>query len=107
MVSTDGLRDLGGEVNADGSFTLFATTSTVSNEGTHGQGADPDELVSIMIGAGSTAADTSFNVLETAAYGERLGGVAVAPSAVPEPASLAQLLAGVGIVGIQLRRRRA
>ena len=107
MVSTDGLRNLSGEVNADGSFTLFATTSTVSNEGTHDQGADPNELVSITIGAGSTAANTSFDVPETAACGERLGGVAVAPSAVPKPARLALLLAGVGIVGIQLRRRRA
>ena len=104
-VNTDGLRNLTGEVNADGSFTLFATTSTVSNEATHDQGADPNELVSITIGAGSTADDTSFTVLETAGDGERLGGVALAPS-VPEPGNLALLLAGLGLLGVCARRQR-
>ena len=104
-VSTDGLRNLTGEVNADGTFTLFATTSTVSNEGTHDQGADPNELVSITIGAGSTADNTSFDVMETAGYGERLGGVALAP--VPEPGNVALLLAGLGLLSVASRRRHA
>jgi len=103
QVSTDGLRNLAGRVNSDGSFTLFATTSTVSNEGTHDQGADPNELVSITIGAGSTPLNDSFTVLETAGYGERLGGVAL--TAVPEPGNVALLLAGLGVVGLRLRRR--
>ena len=104
-VNTDGLRNLTGEVNANGSFTLFATTSTVSDEATHDQGADPNELVSITIGANSTAANTAFTVLETAGYGERLGGVALAP--VPEPGNVALMLAGLGLLGWRARRRRA
>ena len=104
LVSTDGLRNLTGRVNADGTYTLFATTSTVSNEGTHDQGADPNELVSITIGAGSAPANDSFSVLETAAFGERLGGVALAP--IPEPGNLALLLSGLGLVGVMARRRR-
>ena len=104
-VNTDGLRNLTGETNADGTFTLFATTSTVSNESTHDQGADPNELVSITVGAASTPDDTSFSVLEIAGYGERLGGVALAPS-VPEPGNLALMLAGLGLLGVCARRRR-
>jgi len=103
-VNTDGLRNLTGEVNANGTYTLFATTSSVSDESTHDQGADPNELVSITVGATSTPDDTSFTVLETAGYGERLGGVALAP--VPEPANVALLFSGLGLLGFCARRRR-
>ena len=103
-VKTDGLRNLTGRANGDGSFTLFATTATVSDELTHDLGADPNELVSITIGASSTAANTSFTVLKTAGYGERFGGVALAP--VAEPETFALMLAGLGIVGFSARRAR-
>lgn len=105
-VFTDGLRNITGQTNADGSFTIFGTTSTVSNEQTHDLGADPNEIVSITIGAYSTAANTSFTVLSTADAGQRYGGVAITPSAVPVPA--AAWLFGSGLLsmfGLSRRRR--
>ncbi len=49
---TDGLRNLTGEVNPDGTVTIWATTSTVSGAGD--QGADPNMLVSINDNLAST-----------------------------------------------------
>lgn len=78
-IKTDGLRNIAGKINSDGSVTIYALTSTVSDEQTHDLGADPNQLVSITIGSSSTTANTSFKVLRTAAAGERFGGVAVTP----------------------------
>jgi hypothetical protein len=78
-VKADGLRNLAGRANGDGSFTIYATTSTVSDETTHDSGADPNQLVRITVAANSTPANTSFTVLQSAAMGERLGGVAIVP----------------------------
>jgi hypothetical protein len=105
QVEEDGLRNLTGMRNADGSFTLYATTSTVSDELTHDLGADPNEIVSITIGAGSTAANTAFSVFETAAAGERFGGVAIAP--VPEPETYALMLLGLGALGMKRPLKRS
>lgn len=105
-VYTDGLRNLTGQVNADGSFTLYATTSTVSNEATHDLGADPNEIVGITIGANSTALNTSFVTLQTADAGQRFGGLAIAPSAVPVPASAWLFGSGLlSMLGLAGRRR--
>jgi hypothetical protein len=104
-IKQDGLRNITGMKNADGTFTIFATTSTVSDEASHDLGADPNELVSITIGADSTDSNDSFSVLETAAVGERLGGVALA-APVPEPETYAMMLAGLGLLGFVARRRK-
>ncbi|HUI22125.1 MAG TPA: hypothetical protein VLZ74_13905 [Methylocella sp.] len=77
--ATDGLRNISGKVNRDGTVTIFAITSTVSNSGD--QGADPNRLVSITdsLAATSLPSNEQFNVLETADFGEVLRGVAPAP----------------------------
>jgi len=78
-IRADGLRNIAGMANGDGSFTIHATTSTVSDDTAHDAGADPNQLVAITIGASSTPANTSFRVLQTAQSGERFGGVALVP----------------------------
>jgi hypothetical protein len=77
--ATDGLRNLTGKVNHDGTVTLFAITSTISNSGD--QGADPNRLVSITDDLAATSLPTKeqFNVLETAGFGQVLRGVAFSP----------------------------
>ncbi len=78
-IKTDGLRNISGRSNADGSVTIFATTSTVSDEATHDLGADPNQLVAITVGPASTSTNTAFSVLQTSVAGERLGGVVYKP----------------------------
>jgi hypothetical protein len=76
--ATDGLRNLTGKVNPDGTVTIFAITSTISASGD--QGADPNRLVTITdrLAATSLPSDEQFNVLETAGFGQVLRGVALA-----------------------------
>jgi hypothetical protein len=79
--ATDGLRNITGRVNADGTVTIWAITSTVSNSGD--QGADPNKLVMITDVLANTdpsaAASEEFTTLRTAVFGEVLRGVAFTP----------------------------
>jgi hypothetical protein len=51
--ATDGLRNISGHVNGDGTVTIYAATSTVSGSGD--QGADPNEVVALTDELGATA----------------------------------------------------
>lgn len=113
--ATDGLRNLTGQVNSDGTVTLFAITSTVSKSGD--QGADPNQLVAITDTLSNTkatqAAGEQFSVIDRANYGEVLRGVSFAPqasqaTAVPEPSGTGmEALAVLGLGGLFLKKRGA
>jgi len=77
--ATDGLRNIIGRVNRDGTATIWAITSTVSGNGD--QGADPNKLVMITdnLAATTLSAGESFSTLETARFGEVLRGVSFTP----------------------------
>ncbi len=76
---TDGLRNLTGRVNHDGTVTIWAITSTVSGNGD--QGADPNKLVAITdkLAATTLPAGESFRTLRTARFAEVLRGVSSTP----------------------------
>jgi hypothetical protein len=90
--ATDGLRNITGRVNTDGTVTLWAVTSTISASGD--QGADPNKLVSITDVLANTsptlAASETFSDIRDAQYGEVLRGVCFTPgtTAPASPASL-------------------
>ncbi len=77
--ATDGLRNITGNVNFDGTVTIYAITSTISGSGD--QGADPNKLVAITdkLDATTLPSSESFITLETAGNGEVLRGVALTP----------------------------
>jgi hypothetical protein len=77
--ATDGLRNLTGRINRDGTATIWAITSTVSGSGD--QGADPNKLVMITdnVAATSLPPGESFTTLRTARFAEVLRGVSFTP----------------------------
>ena len=106
---TDGLRNIIGQVNADGTVTIFGVTSTASAN--TDQGADPNEVVSItdLLSATTLLSNESFGVVEGPVYGQVYRGVAVVSPTflVPEPSSLALLsLGGLTLVGWRRWRKR-
>lgn len=76
---TDGLRNITGIVNGDGTATIYAITSTVSGNGD--QGADPNNLVVItdQISATSLPPNESFSTLVGASNLAVLRGVSFTP----------------------------
>jgi hypothetical protein len=85
--AADGLRNIAGKVNRDGTVTIYGITSTVS--GATDQGADPNQLVVIRDNLSFTsetdAAGEAFKTLRTAESGTVLRGVSFAPSEIPDP----------------------
>ncbi len=79
--ATDGLRQLTGRVEPDGTVTIWATTSTISGNGD--TGADPNLLVAITDTLKNTssaaAAREKFFTLRKAGFGEVLRGVSFTP----------------------------
>jgi hypothetical protein len=76
--ATDGLRNITGVVNRDGTATIYAITSTVSGSGD--QGADPNKLVAVTdtISA-TTAGSEAFTTIRSAGFAEALRGVSFTP----------------------------
>ena len=77
--ATDGLRNITGHINGDGTVTIYATTSTVSGSGD--QGGNPNQVVSITDQLGATKPGYErFRTAAPARFGVRYGGVAVLPA---------------------------
>ena len=85
-LQANGLRNIAGKNNGDGTVTIYGITSTAAGTGgatLNDEGADPNQLVSVTDTIANTAnPGSSFTVLRTAAYGEVLRGVAFAPGRV-------------------------
>jgi hypothetical protein len=79
--ASDGLRNLTGRVNRNGTVSLWAATSTVSGSGD--QGADPNKLVEITDNLNATTAsqvaNEQFRTVMQATYGQVVRGVAFTP----------------------------
>jgi hypothetical protein len=76
--ATDGLRNVTGRVNGDGTVTVWAITSTVSGNGD--QGADPNKLVAITDTLSATSpAGESFTAVKAAGSAGALRGVSLTP----------------------------
>ena len=77
--ATDGLRNITGRVNRNGTATIWAETSTVSGSGD--EGADPNKVVAItdQLSAATAPAGEAFTTIESAKNGEVLRGVSFTP----------------------------
>ena len=79
--ATDGLRNITGRVNRNGTATIWAVTSTVS--GATDVGADPNNLLTItdnIAGRSAPASSETFTTTRTAPAGQALRGISFTPS---------------------------
>jgi|CZKU01.1.fsa_nt_gi hypothetical protein len=102
--ATDGLRTLSGNVNTDGTVTLYAVTSTVSASGD--QGADSNRLVTITDNlsfmTAAAASGESFTTLQTAPFGQVFRGVQRVPGTFTPPPVPAIPRGGTACLGLAL-----
>ena len=102
--ATDGLRNISGRVNPNGTVTIWAVTSTVSGGGD--QGGDPNQLVSITDRptASAPAAAEQFETVMAPRYGQVVRGVSPAPTATvaagAPPAHAVTVVAAVADAGL-------
>jgi hypothetical protein len=77
--ATDGLRNITGKVNPNGTVSIWAVTSTVSGGGD--QGADPNQLVSVSdkLGATSLPSSEKFFTVVAPRYDQVVRGVSFTP----------------------------
>jgi hypothetical protein len=77
--ATDGLRNLTGQVNRNGTVSIWAVTSTVSGGGD--QGADPNQLVEITdsLKAATAPSWERFGTVVPALYDQVVRGVSFTP----------------------------
>jgi hypothetical protein len=79
--ATDGIRNITGRLEDDGTVTIWGITSTVSGNGD--QGADPNKLVKITDSLtnldATVAAHESFSTVRSAGFAEVLRGVSFTP----------------------------
>ncbi len=108
--ANDGLRNITGKVNGDGTVTIYGIASTVSTLAD--QGADPNGLYDItdtLADSTSTQAlGEAFSLLEAAQNGQVLRGVSFVPqaSAIPEPSTYAGIFGLMVLGGAGWIRRR-
>jgi uncharacterized repeat protein (TIGR01451 family) len=81
--ANNGLRNIAGQINGDGTVTIYAVTSTISGE--TDQGADPNEVVAITdtVSATGLPSGESFAVLENANGLDAYRGVALSTPYTP------------------------
>jgi hypothetical protein len=77
--ATDGLRNITGKVNPNGTVTIWGVTSTVSGGGD--QGADPNQLVSVTdkLNATTPASSERFFSVIAPRYNQVVRGVSFTP----------------------------